>query len=213
MKYSVYIPRLVIIGFPGTGKTKLAESYPEYVADLDGPEYIGTKDNRPANWPNNMFMHIRNCKKPIICVPSHNELAQALINTRQFPILVVYPTIDLKLSYLNRYIERGSPVGFIQHMLVSFNRYINDMRNLTVDGQTLDDISFDSEYVLQKWVSGEYVKPPVMVERLYGLKDNLENLLFGYCKKTGAQLYDTPAIVSQLDAINNLHDLLSDTKD
>lgn len=85
------------------------------------------KKTRNPNFPQNYINHIRENigKYEFILVSSHKEVREALINNCIF-FYLVYPSIRCKDEYLKRYLNRGSPIQFIELLKSNWDNWIND---------------------------------------------------------------------------------------
>lgn len=126
------IGQMVISAFPGTGK-----SY--YVSRGEGSDYMpqgfasdsdsSTFDK--ADFPANYIDHI---KKNIedgyarIFVSSHKDVRDALIDNN-IEYTLVYPSLDQKEDYIERYKERGSDDKFIKLISDNWENWINECKN------------------------------------------------------------------------------------
>lgn len=117
----------LISAFPGTGKSHFFRNNKDKVV-LDSDSSTFDK----SNFPNNYIQHIKDNmgKADIILISSHKEVREALVqNNLRF--LLVYPEVDLKDDYVERYKERGSPEAFINLLEKMWDTWINEMDNQT----------------------------------------------------------------------------------
>ena len=91
---------MIIIGYPGVGKTTASKMYREIV---DLPSYLFDDKNTYCDVAINLSK-----QNLIVCVSSHKEVVEKLLTSDE-PICVVYPNEKLKLIWVNivrrRYIE------------------------------------------------------------------------------------------------------------
>lgn len=129
---------MIISGFPGVGKTeyfKHQEEHGRICLDSDSSEFSWIKDENGNNtkernpeFPNNYIKHIKDSidKVDIIFVSSHDVVRKALEEEKVYYILV-YPEIEAKEEYINRYKKRGNNDGFINFISNSWESFIKDM--------------------------------------------------------------------------------------
>ena len=118
----------VISGFPGVGK-----SY--YVNHGEGSDYmpqgfaLDSDSSRfdKENFPQNYIKHIKENigKVKIIFVSSHKEVRKALV-AEKIDFTLCYPNKGLKAQYLKRYVDRGSPIQFIELVLNNWENWLDD---------------------------------------------------------------------------------------
>jgi hypothetical protein len=109
----------VISGFPGIGKSKYAKLYPNQISDSDSSRFD------KSNFPQNYIEHIleRRRTHSTILVSSHAELRQALCDHGIYYTLV-YPELELKEIFLERYRQRGSPDNFVSMMDKNWDYFV-----------------------------------------------------------------------------------------
>lgn len=110
----------VVAAFPATGKTYLAERYPNDIVDCESSNYSWEREPpevrvRHREWPDNYIEHIQTLKSSgkTVLVSTHVEVRFALASAG-IPCLLVYPRADLRAEYLERMRARGSPPGLIE---------------------------------------------------------------------------------------------------
>lgn len=125
----------IISAFPGTGKTHLFNNYGDLVIlDSDSSKFSWIIENgekkRNPEFPNNYIEHIKeNLNKcDIILVSSHEEVRNALIDNEMY-FELCYPSLEDKEIYIERYIRRGSPEGFINLISNNWEKWITDLEN------------------------------------------------------------------------------------
>ena len=114
---------ILISAFPGTGKSHLFKNNKE-LKILDSDSSTFDKDG----FPNNYIEHIKENigKVDIICISSHKEVREALVDNDLMYILV-YPNIELKEEYIKRYKERGNEQVFIDMIGEKWEEWITDV--------------------------------------------------------------------------------------
>ena len=139
---------LVISGFPGIGKSHLHKLNEKLVVlDSDSSEFSWIKEGvRHPDFPNNYMEHIESNigKADNIFVSSHDIVRKAL-EENGIQYLLVYPSIDLKDEYIQRYRDRGSSEGFIKFIDQNWEKFISD-----IEKETFPE--------LIKLYSGEYLR-------------------------------------------------------
>ena len=112
----------IISAFPGTGKSYFYNENKSTTIDSDSSEFSWVKDDqgnntkeRNPNFPQNYIEHIKENigKYEFIFVSSHKEVRDALKDNCIF-FYLVYPSDRRKEEFLQRYIDRGSPSGFVK---------------------------------------------------------------------------------------------------
>lgn len=99
----------VICGFPGVGKSTLVRNDTTgLVLDSDSSTFD------KADFPANYIEHIKakTAEGYTILASSHDTVRNALV-AAGIPFVLVYPTLDCKDEYLQRYRDRGSPEAFV----------------------------------------------------------------------------------------------------
>ena len=111
--------RVIVSGFPGIGKSNLAQNSSLRVQDSDSSKF--PKDKFPANY----IKHIQTTYKDydITLVSSHQLVREALV-AAGLDFWLVYPQADLKNEYLRRYARRLSPPEFIKMMDENWDSFI-----------------------------------------------------------------------------------------
>lgn len=111
-------------GFPGTGKSYFFKYSEGVVLDSDSSNFD------KEHFPQNYIDHIKNNigVADIICISSHKEVRDALLeNGLEFTL--IYPDISLKEEYLQRYLDRGSPQGFIDLISNNWDSWVGELPN------------------------------------------------------------------------------------
>ncbi|MEI2465039.1 hypothetical protein [Niallia taxi] len=119
----------VISGFPGVGKSELFKSDRYNALDSDSSSFSWVREGvRHPDFPNNYMEHIKENIGNVdyIFVSSHDIVREAL-RENGIEYTLVYPSIELKEEYLQRYIERGNNEGFISFISSSWDKFIEDI--------------------------------------------------------------------------------------
>ncbi len=139
--------RNVFSGFPGIGKSSVFRDAKGYrVADSDSSTFP-KGDAFPANY----MAHIQATRPNVdILLVSSHDVVRDTMEEYGIPFFLVYPTLDQKQDYLQRYRDRGSPDAFIELMTANWEKFITGCQNQ--DGcihvvlhkdQFLSDVIFD----------------------------------------------------------------------
>ena len=124
----------IIAAFPGTGKSFYHNNNKETSLDSDSSNfswiYVNNQKVRNHDFPNNYINHIKENigKYNYIFVSSHKEVRQALIQNSLF-FYLLFPTIDAKQIYIQRYINRNSDKSFIELIENNWESWIEDCTN------------------------------------------------------------------------------------
>ena len=162
---------LVISGFPGIGKTYAQQHIQGRILDSDSSNFswarnadgtVKTDVNgvklRHPEFPQNYMEHIKGNMgyADIIFVSSHDNVREAL-NKASIPHVLVYPSAEMKEEMVQRYIDRGSPQGFVDLIKKNWENFINGMKSDPCPnkielkpGQYLKDVLGDIAKLMQK---------------------------------------------------------------
>jgi len=116
---------MLLSAFPGTGKSHLFRN-PGNKVILDSDSSTFDKSDFPANYIRHIKENIG--KADIICISSHEEVRNALVENDLY-FTLIYPDISLKEDYVERYIERGSPEGFVNLISKNWDQWISELDN------------------------------------------------------------------------------------
>ena len=126
---------LVISAFPGTGKTHAFENLENLnILDSDSSKYSWITDDdgkntteRNPNFPQNYIDHIKGNIgiADVIMVSSHKEIRSALVENKIY-FSLVYPQMELKQEYLERFDTRGDSVDFIELINKNWDNFVTD---------------------------------------------------------------------------------------
>lgn len=126
----------IISGFPGIGKTHFYKTVPG-VLDSDSSYFSwstnseGVKSRNP-HFPKNYLEYIKFHlgKMEYILVSSH-KVVRDMLREENVKYTLVYPHIDAKSRYIQRYINRGSPKEFVDMMENNFEKFVAECENET----------------------------------------------------------------------------------
>lgn len=137
----------VFSGFPGIGKSSVFRDSQGYrVADSDSSTFP-KGDEFPANY----LTHIQETRPTVdILLVSSHDIVRDEMEEYGIPFYLVYPTMDQKQDYMQRYRERGSPQPFLDLMDKNWEKFITGCQQqdgcthvVLQKGQYLSDVIFD----------------------------------------------------------------------
>lgn len=137
----------VISGFPGVGKSTVFNNREDYrYPILDSDSSTFDKSEFPLNYLAHILQETN--KGNVILCSSHDTVRQALFDNA-VPFHLVYPHRSLKMEYLSRYTERGSPEAFVSLMYSKWDEFIDGCesqkgctKSILLSGQFLSDDSY-----------------------------------------------------------------------
>ena len=151
---------MVIMAFSGVGKTTVAKKY-SHVIDLESSfyewKYEGEIDveamkgvpHREKNlaWPNNYILDIKKYYElGEIVLIGMNALIREKLEEEQIPYVIVFPSIECKEKYIQKYRDRGNSIEFIKRRETRFEEWVQEFMQLPQEkwilnnNQTLEDI-------------------------------------------------------------------------
>jgi len=142
----------IICGFPGIGKTTLWNRKEELkILDSDSTDFSwadASKTTRNSDWPKNYIEYIREKSEEadIILVSSHDTVRDALVKAG-ITFVLVYPSLEMKGEYIQRYRDRGSSEKFIRLLEENYEKWVGELMSQTgcrhvvlQPGQYLSDV-------------------------------------------------------------------------
>ena len=133
----------LISAFPATGKSTLFKTYNGKITDSDS----STFDKK--DFPHNYIAHIKEKISEgyeYVLISSHKIVRDALVEN-ELPFILVYPNIELKQEYIERYKNRGNNDSFIKLIETNWDDWINECNEQTgcskielQSGQFLSDV-------------------------------------------------------------------------
>lgn len=111
----------VVSAFPGTGKSTIVKNAKEDRKILDSDSSTFPKDGFPANYLEHIKAKIADGYD--LLVPSHEAVRNALTDA-EIPYILVYPKLECKEEYLQRYRDRGNKPEFVQMMDEKWEEFI-----------------------------------------------------------------------------------------
>lgn len=165
---------LVISAFPGAGKTTLYNAMEELkkvntvfegqldILDSDSSQFSWIEPGvRHPDFPNNYIAHIKeNIGKVDVIMTSTHKVVRDALKEAGINFVIVFPLRNLKEEYIERYLLRGSPDGFIKLMNEKWDDFITELKeeeyvnkiNL-MPGQFLGSILNDSNSMTQQFLA------------------------------------------------------------
>lgn len=117
----------VVSGFPGVGKSTLVKRAGALgVHCMDSDSSTFSKDEFPENYLAHIDLHYRT-RTGLMLVSSHEQVRNGMVS-RVIPYLLVYPSLDCKQEYIDRYQERGSPEQFLKLLDLNWEPWIESCR-------------------------------------------------------------------------------------
>jgi len=117
----------VVSGFPGIGKSVLTKNGNDLrVLDSDSSNFSWIEEGvRHPDFPNNYMKHIKENigKADYILVSSHDIVREAL-EANDINYTLVYPAVELKDEYIERYKARGNNEGFVKFIESNWEQFI-----------------------------------------------------------------------------------------
>lgn len=114
---------IIVLGFPGTGKSTFCENTDMDVSDSDSSLFSWqdiTNRIRHPEWPDNYIEHIKSLigTCDVIFVSTHKEVRRALavdpaLERRCYTVIPSYESLPV---YVENYTGRGNSLDFVQFM-------------------------------------------------------------------------------------------------
>jgi hypothetical protein len=150
----------IISAFPGVGKTYYHERNKGISIDSDSSHFSWVKDSEGNNtkernpeFPNNYINHIKENigKYKYIFVSSHEEVRNSL-KENGIEYYLIYPNLSRKSEFIQRYIQRGSPEGFVNLISENWESWIEKIEEEKEEGftkvcMTLDHLENELTYI------------------------------------------------------------------
>lgn len=118
------VETLVFAGFPGIGKSYFYKTSKLNVLDSDSSKFD------KSYFPKNYIDHIKSNlgRVDIILVSSHEDVRSALVK-ENIHFTLVYPDINMKDEFIERYKQRGNTESFIKLISNNWHNWIIQMQN------------------------------------------------------------------------------------
>ena len=139
------MPAKIICGFPGIGKSFLANSN-KRILDMDAPQYY-FEGIFPYGYINRVKQNLD--KADLILISAHRIVLEVL-NRKKIDYTLVYPKRELKEEYMFRYKFRKSPKSFMIYMNRMWNRFIDDFEQQVDKKQIVLESGQYLKHVLDK---------------------------------------------------------------
>ena len=140
---------MIIAAYAGTGKTTLAEMYPDNVTDFVcmpykyhlSPDYDSGEAGKgnPYNimreeWPQNYVEAIKSALTTgkTLLIPSDVNVL-ALLRQEKIPYTLCYPQRDAKEIYRQRFIDRGNTEDFLSIFIDGWDFYIGKLETVEAE--------------------------------------------------------------------------------
>ena len=114
---------LLLSAFPGSGKSHLFRNN-EDLEILDSDSSTFDKSDFPSNYIEHIKKNIG--KVDIICISSHKEVRDALVEN-ELDFTLVYPKMELKDEYIQRYKDRGNEDSFVALLEKNWETWIGEL--------------------------------------------------------------------------------------
>ena len=123
---------VIVSGFPGIGKTSLLSRAGEYIIlDSDSTNFSWadeSKIKRHPDWPQNYIDHIKeNSNKADIILVSSHDVVRNTLTQASIEFTLVYPSLEMKEEYIQRYRARGSNEKFIELLTANYENWIKEL--------------------------------------------------------------------------------------
>lgn len=135
----------VVVGFPGVGKTHLADNAGDLVI-LDSDSSSFDKSDFPNNYVKHIKSHLDDAD--VILVSSHIAVRKAL-READIQYIMVVPVKEAKKEYRKRFEDRGSSSEFIDLIMDNWDNYLDNCSKDTTVIKIKDD-TYLSDVVLKK---------------------------------------------------------------
>lgn len=116
---------LLISAFPGCGKSHFYNSNKDLLI-LDSDSSTFDKEHFPQNYMDHIRENMNTAD--IILISSHKEVRDALLEN-EFDFTLIYPSMELKEEYLNRYKERGNDDSFVELLDNNWENWISEIES------------------------------------------------------------------------------------
>lgn len=135
---------IIVSGFPGIGKSWLKSNTDLAVSDSDSSKW--SKSNFPDNYLKYISDLYLSKNFDVILVSTHSDVRAGMARLNM-PFFLIYPSLECKAEYMERYKQRGSPEGFLQLMDKQWENFVegcmeqNGCVHIVLDaGEYLSDV-------------------------------------------------------------------------
>lgn len=122
----------IVCGFPGVGKSWLLVNHRGCsCSDSDSGNFSWQNQAekiRHPEWPNNYIAHLteKQGEVEVVFGSTHKEVREALVSTGMH-FFLVYPSLNMKQEYIQRYIARGNAPAFVKLLEQNYEDWIKEL--------------------------------------------------------------------------------------
>lgn len=130
---------MIISAFAGVGKTTFANKYSDKVIELESGNFKWLNDEKSnenkrtinPKFPINYLEAIKsaNSKYKIVLISQH-EIIRKCLDAVRLDYIIVYPNIDTKQEYIDRYNNRGNLSNYVELMSKEWDNWIGALNNV-----------------------------------------------------------------------------------
>ena len=128
----------IVCGWAGIGKSYLAQAPDFRALDLDSAKYSWIKDaagnnmkkrnpNAEIDYPAAIINEFRSQKHDFLLVSTH-EYVRVALQKEKIPYTIVYPSLDRKDEFQQRYIDRKNDEGMIKFLIDGWETLLGDLQ-------------------------------------------------------------------------------------
>lgn len=149
---------LILLGFPGVGKSTLTQSYPAHDSDSSSFSWSSPGIRHP-NFPTNYIEHLKTLDG-LVLASSHDTVRRTLRDSG-VPYGLAHPTYGCKEEYIERYKARGSDAAFVKLLNRNWEAWLSELfhdhacqlRIVLKPGEYLaDHLDHIKAILTEKWV-------------------------------------------------------------
>ena len=119
--------KLLILGFPGVGKSYASNLYGCHDSDSSKFSWLVQNEKRNPEFPRNYVAHLKSLKG-IVFGSTHQSVRDAMYADGQ-EFYLMYPDMGCRDIYLERFARRGSPQEFIQLLHDKWGDWITELND------------------------------------------------------------------------------------
>ena len=141
-----YKEKIIIWTFSGTGKSSIANG--EHIIDVDNaffrfyafdyilPQYLQQKYREILYkpYPTNLVEFVKAVNADVVLLNCHTSLLKHFSN-----VYLVYPSIELKETFLSRYKNRGDQASYISYMESTYEEMLATLSALSYPRYIITD--------------------------------------------------------------------------
>ena len=153
---------MIIIGYPGIGKTSLAGRYKEYI-DLESSNWNNPDNIKPANWWWSYGKVAEDLSRQgyRVFVSCHPSVQKYFEESNEY-VMVIYPSIELKEEWIKRVSDRYERVPSIKNLSalnnveLYYDKQIKSLNNSPFENKlVLKDINYTLDNEIDSVIWGE----------------------------------------------------------